>query len=146
MRSVSGWGIVLFGAFAVLSCMVLAADSQLESEAPTASDSASGARLREGTKLQEQVGEFQKTTDRVNFYPKDGQGAIRVLENLAMERVARVLQDSPTPRLWSVSGVITEYRGENFLLITRAVLKARPVAALGGRESKTDESPLPAKK
>jgi hypothetical protein len=30
-----------------------------------------------------------------------------------------------SPRLWSVSGIVTEYCGENYLLVTRAVMKPR---------------------
>ena len=88
--------------------------------------SSSTGRLREGCKLVDQVGDFQKSGDHINFsFGKDGHGALRVLENLALERVARVLDDNPSLRVWCISGVITEYRGENYLLLTRATLKAR---------------------
>lgn len=82
-------------------------------------------RLREGSKLVDQVGEFQKSGDQISFFAKDTFGSLHVLENLALERIARVLDDNPTMRLWSVTGVVTEYRNENYLLITRAVLKAQ---------------------
>jgi hypothetical protein len=87
--------------------------------------SSSTGRLREGSKLVDQIGEFQKSGERINFFSKDGHGVLRVLENLALERVGRVLDDNPATRDWSVSGVVTEFRGENYLLLTRAVLKAR---------------------
>ncbi len=83
-------------------------------------------RIREGSRLVDQIGEFQKSGDQINFFAKEGNGAVRVLENLALERVARVLDDNPTMRVWSVTGTITEFRGENYLLVTRAVLKAQP--------------------
>ena len=86
-------------------------------------------RLREGTHISDAIGEFQKSSDRYAFIQQDGKRALRVLENLALERVVRVLEDDPSPRAWSVSGTITEYRGENFLLLTRAVLKPRTTPA-----------------
>jgi hypothetical protein len=46
------------------------------------------------------------------------------LENLALERVARIVSESPDQLQWSVSGMVTEYRGQNYLLITTALLKA----------------------
>lgn len=85
-------------------------------------------RLREGSKITDQAGEFQKSGDRYSFYPKEGKGSLRVLENLSLERVARTMEDDPAPRLWNVTGVVTEYQGENFLLISRATLKARTFA------------------
>jgi hypothetical protein len=86
-----------------------------------------GGRIREGSKLVNQVGEFQKLTgDQVNFFAADGIGTLRVLENLALERVVRTMDDSDNSdrRTWSVSGVVTEFRGENYLLLTRAVFRA----------------------
>lgn len=34
--------------------------------------------------------------------------------------------DNSGRRTWSVSGVVTEFRGENYLLLTRAVFRAAP--------------------
>ena len=81
--------------------------------------------MREGSKLVDQVGDFQKSGEQINFYIKEPGAVLRVLENLALERVARVLDDNPSMRSWSVTGVITEFRGENYLLVTRATLKAQ---------------------
>ncbi len=81
--------------------------------------------LREGERITNQTGEFRGTGDGIVFHPQEG-GTVNVLENLALERVAKVLQETRGRREWSVSGIITEYRGANFLLISRAALKARP--------------------
>jgi len=104
------------------------ADSpQKDEHTPVANEAL--VRLREGAKLVDQIGEFQKSGERYNFYPQTAKGVIRVLENLALERVASMLVDDPSPRLWNVSGMVTEFRGENYLLITKAVLKPRGVGA-----------------
>jgi len=44
------------------------------------------------------------------------------LENLNLERIARAVADNPVTLEWKVTGTITEYRGANFLLVTRATL------------------------
>ena len=59
------------------------------------------------------------------FVPANGNARFIVLENLNLERIARVLGDDPDARQWSVTGSITEYRGGNYLLVTRAILKSR---------------------
>jgi hypothetical protein len=39
--------------------------------------------------------------------------------------LTRTIGDSPDQLEWSISGVITEYRGANYLLVTQAVLKTK---------------------
>ena len=80
-------------------------------------------RLREGAKLVEQVGDFKETGGRIAFYPDGTSASLQVLENLALERVAQNLAERS--RKWSVTGLVTEYRGGNYLLLHRAVQKAR---------------------
>jgi hypothetical protein len=106
--------------------------SKLDASSALHSESKLG-RIREGSKLIDQIGEFQKSGETstggalvVHFYSKELHGPMRVLENLALERVVRTLDDNPAIWLWSVTGVVTEFHGENYLLITRAVLKAHP--------------------
>jgi len=82
-----------------------------------------GERLREGTEIVDQPGVFRGTGDRIAFFTDLGSGRFVVLENLALERVALAIEDNPTPLHWLVTGIITEYRGENCLLIRRAVLR-----------------------
>lgn len=82
-------------------------------------------RLREGTKLTDQLGYFKVQGDGLVFYTADGKRHFNALENLAMERVARLVSESPDSLEWSVNGVITEFRGANFLLLTQAVVKSK---------------------
>jgi len=79
-------------------------------------------RLREGTRVEKIHGYFKLTGDRVTFVTTDGKQRLGGLENLALERVARVVKDSPAQLRWTIAGVITEYRGANYLLVTHAVL------------------------
>ena len=88
-------------------------------------------RLREGSQIKNMIGRFRNTGDRYTFKPSEVEGQAKVkefvvLENLALERIARLVSSSDK-REWSVSGAITEFRGGNYLLVERAVLKASPV-------------------
>jgi hypothetical protein len=83
-----------------------------------------GLRVREGTEIVDQPGHFQRTGDRVIFSTADGKRRFIGLENLNLERIARTVADSPPTLQWGVTGTITEYRGTNFLLIHRAILKS----------------------
>jgi hypothetical protein len=96
-------------------------------EASEEADSQVEQRWREGAELKDQLGEFQLAGERVRFRSLDRRIKLTVLENLALERVSRVIEESRTPAQWSVSGTITEFHGSNYLLITRAVVKARPI-------------------
>lgn len=80
-------------------------------------------RLREGAELVDQVGLFQVTGDRVAFVADPGNRRFIVLENLSLERIARTLAERPQESQWKVSGTVTEFRGTNFILIRRAVLR-----------------------
>ncbi len=85
-------------------------------------------RLREGVSLVDEVGTFSVMGDRIAFQPNDEKLAFGVLENLALERVWKVFDDT-RDRQWCVSGAVTEYRGRNYLLLTRAVLRAQNVSS-----------------
>lgn len=94
------------------------------------SASRSSERLREGTRLTEVVGTFQTIgADGITFSPRGSKESYRVLENLALERIGRTLDESRGTRLWVVSGLITEYRGANYLLVSKAVMQADEPAA-----------------
>jgi hypothetical protein len=82
-------------------------------------------RLREGANIHDRIGRFDFTGDRITFYPADDGEPLRALENLTLERIARVLEETRGQRQWSVSGTVTEYQGSNFILVTRAVVKAK---------------------
>ena len=80
----------------------------------------------EGNKLQDVVGEFQIAGERIRFRPLNQKIKLTVLESLALERISRVLDETRTPPMWSVDGTVTEFHGGNYLLISRAIVKAKP--------------------
>jgi hypothetical protein len=86
-----------------------------------------GGRWREGSKLVDVPGEFKISGDRVAFHSVDGKSRFACLENLNSERVYRIVGESPETLHWSVQGTITEFRSENYLLVTQAVINNRAV-------------------
>lgn len=82
-------------------------------------------RLREGAEIVDSVGGFQWVGDRLNFVTEEGEIETKVLENRMMERVVLTLETSTGDLQWSVSGRITEYRGNNYLLLTHVILKGK---------------------
>jgi hypothetical protein len=108
-----------------------------ESVAPTAGVPGSAKpaeRIREGTRLIDEVGTFQNLGDRLAFVPagNGNKDSYRVLENLALQRIAQSLDGARGQQSWIVSGTFTEFRGANYLLITKASIPADSSAA-GGR-------------
>ncbi len=115
-------GVLLLGV-----SLVLAAENN-PSGTSVSGSSAEGTqreRLREGTKIVDQLGHFKITGDRAMFYTEDGKRQFGGLENLNLERIFRALSENREQLTWSISGTITEYRGSNFLLIDRAELKTK---------------------
>ena len=82
-------------------------------------------RLREGTQLRDVTGRFRQSGESLTFIDEDDR-EISGLPNLNMERILRMLKsvEEPESIAWSVSGTVTEFAGENYLLISRAVYKS----------------------
>lgn len=96
-----------------------------DASAPDATQDKPKQRQREGVKLNDRRGRFERRGERYVFLSDTPVGHYLVLENLMLERVANVLADASGGQLrWSVTGVVTEYRGANYLLLDRAVVKA----------------------
>lgn len=75
-------------------------------------------------KLENERGEFQRSAGRW-FFRCDSNGArFLVLENLGLQRVAEQAAESADAIQWTASGLITEYRGARYLLLSRAVQRA----------------------
>ncbi|MCE9605397.1 MAG: hypothetical protein K8U03_10915 [Planctomycetia bacterium] len=83
-------------------------------------------RQREGAKLVDRRGRFELRGDRVIFLATNPDAHFVVLENLSLERVTRVLEESGSQLEWSVSGTLTEFRASNYLQISRALVKSLP--------------------
>ncbi|MCA9231475.1 MAG: hypothetical protein KDA57_12545 [Planctomycetales bacterium] len=82
-------------------------------------------RLREGTTIDSMAGFFRQDGDGATFVTDEGL-EFGGLPNLNLERVARTLKgtDESKSVRWRVSGLITEFSGQNFILISRAIYKS----------------------
>lgn len=74
---------------------------------------------REGTRVTQVVGSFKPGGRRWTFVAESGEMAYVVLENRSLERVAKAIDEDPEDRHWKISGELTEYFDENYLLIDR---------------------------
>ena len=91
-------------------------------------------RMREGTEITDIIGSFTSSGERWTFEnekKKEKQNTqteeqgIQVLENLMLERVVQTIENSTGTVTWKVSGKITEYRGNNFLILKYVKLNGR---------------------
>ena len=80
--------------------------------------------LREGKKLEVEVGAFRIEGGRLRFYPRDLKVQLTVLENSASGEVVRTHEQGGEGTVWEVSGTITEFREANYILISKASARA----------------------
>lgn len=87
---------------------------------------------REGSEIKDVVGSITKRGSNIIFAPSDQSTPLILLPGQLLERVefyqqvqTRLGRDLP----WRISGLITEYRGSNYLLITAATLLEQPANA-----------------
>lgn len=79
--------------------------------------------LREGTTVADELGAVVSAGGRLEFQAESGRRFI-LLENLGLQRVARAMAENPHATLWRVTGTATEFQGDNYLLLSRAIQKA----------------------
>ena len=75
--------------------------------------------LRERSRLLDRRGTVKVSAGRLQFVPADGAPAMVLLENHLLERVEQLLRHGPGSPELQISGLVTEYRGRNYLLLTR---------------------------
>jgi hypothetical protein len=96
--------------------------------------------LREGTQLTDAAGHFKLSGNRVVFVLADGARVLTVLENLNLERIAQMARDDGQRVAWTVSGLVTEYQGANYLLVSRAKRRSAALRRAKGTSGElTDE-------
>jgi hypothetical protein len=124
---------ILFGvalAWSRSAAMSSSGKTSLESASP-AKAADSGVRLQddirpgviEGGRIVDQIGYFQAAGSRLTFVSADNRAHFVALENQNLERVSQAIAESGQSQ-WLVSGTISHYRGEDFILLSQAELKA----------------------
>ena len=120
-RSPEFWVIAI--ALVVASVANIAANRGILSESSSWAEenhaaTGAGTFIREGAILPDLMGTFRIVGERMHFVEQDSSNrAFRCLENLMLQRVHQVIGDEPNETAWIVNGKVTEFRGENFLLI-----------------------------
>ena len=91
---------------------------------PSVSETAaeSQERIREGTIVTDLIGQFKVAGDLATFTVNDSGQRFGGLENLNLARITNIIRDDPTAD-WSISGLVTEFRGSNYILIQKAIRK-----------------------
>jgi len=72
--------------------------------------------LREGTQLEDVQGRFTQSGDRTMFLEEGTNRSTKCLENLWLQRIVSS-QKSDRRVTWQVTGKVTEFEGENYLII-----------------------------
>jgi len=85
-------------------------------------------RIREGTAVKDLYVFFRQTGDRTAMYTVDDNRRFVCLENLTLERILTTIEERPERQIWKIEGEFTEFRGENRVLIRRAVFAQPPAA------------------
>ena len=94
---------------------------------PPAKQTLRANRFREGTTFKDKHVFFRQTNDRTVLYTTLDNQKFTCLENLHLERILTTIQEKPERQFWKIDGEYTEFRGENFVLIRRAVVAQAPV-------------------
>ncbi|MDR0608999.1 MAG: hypothetical protein LBG58_02720 [Planctomycetaceae bacterium] len=79
-------------------------------------------RNREGTTIQGKKVFFRQTGNRTTMYTESDNERFVCLENLNLERILKAIDEKPSRTNWKIDGEFTEFRGENYILIRRAVI------------------------
>jgi hypothetical protein len=78
--------------------------------------------IREGGEIVSQIGYFQPAGSRLTFVSADSKSRFVALENQNLERVAQAVAQNGQLQ-WIISGTLSQYRGENFILLSRVELE-----------------------
>ena len=126
LRSPALWVILAACSIAVFAN--LSGENRMNANALMASDRPSLAQmakeetaLREGTPISDVKGRFRKQGERFQFVEEGSNKAFKCLENLCLQRIAMNQQDDERKVIWLVSAKVTEFNGENFLMLEKAV-------------------------
>lgn len=113
-------------AFFAIVCLTWVAIAQEERPSLVARSAKEKSKLREGSKIIDRAGRFSLQGERYHFdlLEADG-GTFTLLENQLLERVSSAASNQDDKAVWTVTGVVTEYNGNRYLLLERAVLKPR---------------------
>ncbi len=116
--AITRWSFLLTIGFSAL--VVLPYGFTEEASSPTSqSNTDTSDRFREGTRVVGLSGTFSENGRRWMMHAENSGPTFRILENLTLQRIANAITDDAQDNFWKVSGILTEFQNENFLLIDR---------------------------
>ena len=126
LKSPALWVIVTVGCMAVFAN--LSGDHSMHSNSVMANDRPSltqmakeDSAMREGAVLSDSKGRFKKQGERFVFIDETTSKTFKCLENLCLQRIATNQLDDDRKVIWLVSAKVTEFNGENFLILEKAI-------------------------
>lgn len=124
LRRAATWLVALMLLVALGGALAGTRRVAVANEAATSMGSGAAPKLiRDGTIATDLVGRFIAHGERTIFRVTATHAEFRILENLSLERVAAEIAASSEGASWKINGLVTEYRGANYLLIERAVMQ-----------------------
>ncbi|GHT14144.1 hypothetical protein FACS1894170_10840 [Planctomycetales bacterium] len=77
---------------------------------------------REGTVMTSERVFFRQNNNRTVMYRLKDNQRFTCLENLVLERILTAMDKKPEHNVWRIDGTYTEFRGENYIFLNRAVV------------------------
>lgn len=114
------------GGLLLVAVVVAAAAAQESTLRQSARSGKDKTQLREGARLLDREGTLAERGERWVFTPDSEKEGFTLLENQTLERMTSAASNSTQEQKWSVSGVVTEFQGNHYLLLERAVLLPPP--------------------
>lgn len=96
---------------------------------------------REGEMIVRQPGRFVEVGRRWLFTSEEARLHVRVLENLALQRIDQAMRQNAEDNQWTVTGVLTEFGDENYLLLRAVVRSPRGTVDAGQSPSERRGAP-----
>ena len=78
-----------------------------------------GKLIREGSRIESKLMLVRSAGDNLILETEEDKQSFEALENLALERILQAVRADSGDKHWLVTGLATEYRGRNFLLLER---------------------------
>ena len=104
--------------FACIASQIWANSPQTD---PTGTSHTPPQILREGTKIELRSCECRAAGERLMVEFKEEKRMLVALENLAAQRILKAVVDDPQDSAWTVTGQLTEFRDQNFILLQRVI-------------------------
>jgi len=81
-------------------------------------------RELQGKYLHEKHATFQIVAERIHVRLPKNKRVMIALENLTLERIHKYVGRVEEKQTWEIEGQVTEYEGQNFILIKRAIVNS----------------------